>query len=196
MRKYLIIWVLLGMSMLLTGQFQVTGDLYGGIATSNYFALLLGTMVATVWLLKVPETLYWGDTVAFLLFVYLLLHAGMTHAMQSKEFYLSVSYFALYAVFRVIRGVRLTNYVTFAVMLCGVYQSYLVLRQLLGYEVSNHLRFVVTGSFFNPGPCGIFLAGVLVLAVAMMKKGYRKVGGNLVFVRYITACLTFGQSPP
>ena len=91
MRKYLIIWVLLGMSMLLTGQFQVTGDLYGGIATSNYFALLLGTMVATVWLLKVPETLYWGDTVAFLLFVYLLLHAGMTHAMQSKEFYLSVS---------------------------------------------------------------------------------------------------------
>ncbi len=194
MRKYLIIWVLLGMSMLLTGQFQVTGDLYGGIATSNYFALLLGTMVATVWLLKVPETLYWGDTVAFLLFVYLLLHAGMTHAMQSKEFYLSVSYFALYAVFRVIRGVRLTNYVTFAVMLCGVYQSYLVLRQLLGYEVSNHLRFVVTGSFFNPGPCGIFLAGVLVLAVAMMKKGYRKVGGNLVFVRYITACLTFGAT--
>ena len=77
-------------------------------------------------------------------------------------------------------------------MLCGIYQSCLVLGQLLGYEASNHLRFVVTGSFFNPGPCGIFLAGVFVLAVAMMKKGYRKVGFNLMFVRYVTACVTFG----
>ena len=67
-----------------------------------------------------------------------------------------------------------------------------MLGQLLGYGISNHLRFVVTGSFFNPGPCGIFLAGVFVLAVAMMKKGYRKVGINLMFVRYVTAYVTFG----
>ena len=181
--------VFLGGCILLLGQFQVTGGLYGGIDTSNYFALLLGTMVATVWLLKVPRTLYWGDTVVFVLFVYLLVHACATHAMQSREFYLSVSYFTFYAVFRVIKGMRLANQVSIAVMLCGVYQSCLVLGQLLGYEASNHLRFVVTGSFFNPGPCGIFLAGVFVLAVAMMKKGYRKVGINLMFVRYVAACM-------
>ena len=63
--------VFLGGCMLLTSQFQVTKDLYGGIDTSNYFALLLGTMVAIVWLLKIPKTLYWGDTVVFMLFVYL-----------------------------------------------------------------------------------------------------------------------------
>ncbi|RHR77817.1 O-antigen ligase family protein [Odoribacter sp. AF15-53] len=183
--------VFLGGCILLLGQFQVTGGLYGGIDTSNYFALLLGTMVATVWLLKVPRTLYWGDTVVFVLFVYLLVHACATHAMQSREFYLSVSYFTFYAVFRVIKGMRLANQVSIAVMLCGVYQSCLVLGQLLGYEASNHLRFVVTGSFFNSGPCGIFLAGVFVLAVAMMKKGYRKVGINLMFVRYVAACMAF-----
>lgn len=183
--------VFLGGCILLLSQFQVTGGLYGGIDTSNYFALLLGTMVATVWLLKVPRTLYWGDTVVFVLFVYLLVHACATHAMQSREFYLSVSYFAFYAVFRVIKGMRLASQVSIAVMLCGVYQSCLVLGQLLGYEASNHLRFVVTGSFFNPGPCGIFLAGVFVLAVAMMKKGYRKVGINLMFVRYVAACMAF-----
>ena len=183
--------VFLGGCILLLGQFQVTGGLYGGIDTSNYFALLLGTMVATVWLLKVPRTLYWGDTVVFVLFVYLLVHACATHALQSREFYLSVSYFTFYAVFRVIKGMRLANQVSIAVMLCGVYQSCLVLGQLLGYEASNHLRFVVTGSFFNPGPCGIFLAGVFVLAVAMMKKGYRKVGINLMFVRYVAACMAF-----
>ena len=184
--------VFLGGCMLLLSQFQVTDGLYGGIDISNYFALLLGAMVAIVCLVKAPKALYRGDAMVFVLFVYLLIHASLTHAMQSREFYLSISYFALYAVFRVIKGLRLANYMTFAVMLCGIYQSCLVLGQLLGYEASNHLRFVVTGSFFNPGPCGIFLAGVFVLAVAMMKKGYRKVGINLMFVRYVTACVTFG----
>ena len=184
--------VFLGGCMLLLSQFQVTDGLYGGIDISNYFALLLGAMVAIVCLVKVPKVLYRGDAMVFVLFVYLLIHASLTHAMQSREFYLSLSYFALYAVFRVIRAMLLANYVSFAVMFGGIYQSCLVLGQLLGYGISNHLRFVVTGSFFNPGPCGIFLAGVFVLAVAMMKKGYRKVGINLMFVRYVTACVTFG----
>ena len=184
--------VFLGGCMLLLSQFQVTDGLYGGIDISNYFALLLGAMVAIVCLVKVPKVLYRGDAMVFVLFVYLLIHASLTHAMQSREFYLSISYFGLYVVFRVIRAMRLANYVSFAVMFGGIYQSCLVLGQLLGYGISNHLRFVVTGSFFNPGPCGIFLAGVFVLAVAMMKKGYRKVGINLMFVRYVTACVTFG----
>jgi len=184
--------VFLGGCMLLLSQFQVTDGLYGGIDISNYFALLLGAMVAIVCLVKAPKALYRGDAMVFVLFVYLLIHASLTHAMQSREFYLSISYFGLYVVFRVIRAMRLANYVSFAVMFGGIYQSCLVLGQLLGYEASNHLRFVVTGSFFNPGPCGIFLAGVFVLAVAMMKKGYRKVGFNLMFVRYVTACVTFG----
>ena len=178
--------------MLLLSQFQVTDGLYGGIDISNYFALLLGAMVAIVCLVKAPKALYRGDAMVFVLFVYLLIHASLTHAMQSREFYLSISYFGLYVVFRVIRAMRLANYVSFAVMFGGIYQSCLVLGQLLGYGISNHLRFVVTGSFFNPGPCGIFLAGVFVLAVAMMKKEYRKVGFNLMFVRYVTACVTFG----
>ena len=184
--------VFLGGCMLLLSQFQVTDGLYGGIDISNYFALLLGAMVAIVCLVKAPKALYRGDAMVFVLFVYLLIHASLTHAMQSREFYLSISYFGLYVVFRVIRAMRLANYVSFAVMFGGIYQSCLVLGKLLGYGISNHLRFVVTGSFFNPGPCGIFLAGVFVLAVAMMKKGYRKVGFNLMFVRYVTACVTFG----
>ena len=184
--------VFLGGCMLLLSQFQVTDGLYGGVDISNYFALLLGAMVAIVCLVKAPKALYRGDAMVFVLFVYLLIHASLTHAMQSREFYLSISYFGLYVVFRVIRAMRLANYVSFAVMFGGIYQSCLVLGQLLGYGISNHLRFVVTGSFFNPGPCGIFLAGVFVLAVAMMKKGYRKVGFNLMFVRYVTACVTFG----
>lgn len=191
MRKFFMIFVVAGVSMLFLSQFQVSDSLYGGIDTSNYFALLLATMAACVGLLKTPRTLYRGDTVVFLLFVYLLVHAWATGAMQCREFHLSISYFALYAVFRAVKGMRLTTYAALAVLLCGIYQSCLVLGQLWGCGVSNHYRFVVTGSFFNPGPCGIFLAGVFVLAVAMLRKGYRKVGCNLMFVRYGLACLAF-----
>lgn len=188
------VFVFLGVSMLLVSQFQVDRSLYGGIGTSNYFALLLGAMVACTGLIKTLKTLYWGDMVAFLLLVYLLVHAWATHATQSREFYFSISYFALYAVFRVVKELRLTNYATFAVMLCGIYQSGLVFGQLLGYEASHHYRFIVTGSFFNPGPCGIFLAGVFVLSVAMLRKGYRKIGVNLIFLRYATANLAFAAT--
>ena len=117
MRKYFMILAVAGVSLLFLSQFQVADRFYGGIDTSNYFTLLLGTMVATVGLVKIPRTLYWGDVVAFLLFVYFLVHTWATHAMQSREFYLSISYFALYAVFRVIKGMRLTNYAALAVLL-------------------------------------------------------------------------------
>ena len=43
--------------MLLLSQFQVTDGLYGGIDISNYFALLLGAMVAIVCLVKAPKAL-------------------------------------------------------------------------------------------------------------------------------------------
>ena len=44
--------VFLGGCMLLLSQFQVTDGLYGGIDISNYFALLLGAMVAIVCLVQ------------------------------------------------------------------------------------------------------------------------------------------------
>lgn len=179
--------VFLGMCLLLAGQFEESRELYGGIDTENYFALLLGTAAVIVCFVKVPGKLYAGDVAGFGLFVYLLVHAGVAGTTQSREFYLSISYFALYAVFRTVREMRMTNYASLALMAAGIYQSYLVLEQLLGHGVSNHYRFAVTGSFYNPGPCGIFLAGIFVLSVAMVRKGYRKAGMNVMFVRYVTA---------
>ena len=66
--------VFLGGCMLLLSQFQVTDGLYGGIDISNYFALLLGAMVAIVCLVKAPKALYRGDAMVFVLFVYSASH--------------------------------------------------------------------------------------------------------------------------
>ena len=159
MNRFLAISVFLGGCLLLWGQFREVSGLYGGVETANYFALLLGAMVATVWLVKPPATLYRGKVAVFALFVYLMVHVYVTRASESREFYLSISYFALYAVFRVVKGMRLGNCLCLALLLGGIWQAGLVLGQLFGFESSHHIRFAVTGSFFNPGPCGIFLSG-------------------------------------
>ena len=194
MKRFLAISVFLGGCLLLWGQFREVPGLYGGIETANYFASLLGAMVATVWLVKPPAILYRGEVAVFALFVYLMVHVYATRASESREFYLSISYFALYAVFRVVKGMRLGNCLSLALLLGGIWQAGLVLGQLFGFESSHHIRFAVTGSFFNPGPCGIFLSGVFVLAVAVVRKGYRRMGMNLMFVRYAVACVAFGAA--
>lgn len=62
MKRFLAISVFLGGCLLLWGQFREDHSLYGGIETANYFASLLGAMVATVWLVKPPAILYRGGS--------------------------------------------------------------------------------------------------------------------------------------
>lgn len=78
MKRFLAISVFLGGCLLLWGQFREDHSLYGGIETANYFASLLGAMVATVWLVKPPAILYRGEVAVFALFVYLMVHVYAT----------------------------------------------------------------------------------------------------------------------
>ena len=53
---------------------------------------------------------------------------------------------------------RVPRYVVFAILFVGVVQAMWGLGQLLGYFPSRHRLFNITGSFFNPGPYGGFIA--------------------------------------
>ena len=55
----------------------------------------------------------------------------------------------------------------------GVKEAVLGLLQVYGYEVSNHLLYALTGSFYNPGPYSGFLAMCLPLALNEWLKGER-----------------------
>lgn len=56
------------------------------------------------------------------------------------------------------------------IVIC-LYECYEGLSQLLSHHLSNHIFFSITGSFYNPGPYGGFLAVCSSLLVAHIVKG-------------------------
>ena len=52
-------------------------------------------------------------------------------------------------------------YVAWSLVLLGAIEAVWGLRQLYGFSVSGHSRYALTGSFFNPGPYGGYLAMIL-----------------------------------
>lgn len=56
-------------------------------------------------------------------------------------------------------------YVSWSLMIMGGIEAIWGLRQLFGFSVSGHLQYVLTGSFFNPGPYAGYLAMVLPICL-------------------------------
>ena len=61
--------------------------------------------------------------------------------------------------------------VTVLLVLLGGYEAILGFRQLYGFSVSNHSLYVLTGSFYNPGPYMGYLAMVLPVCVYVYVSG-------------------------
>lgn len=66
-------------------------------------------------------------------------------------------------------------YVSWSLILLGGIEAVWGLRQLYGFSVSGHSRYVLTGSFFNPGPYAGYLAMVLPLCLyySMRFRGWK-----------------------
>lgn len=62
-------------------------------------------------------------------------------------------------------GIRLEGVVSVALMLFGIIEAWWGIAQAIGWLPSNHARFLMTGSFANPGPYSGFLAIVFPVAV-------------------------------
>lgn len=167
---------MLGMAFigLLFFHFETVSYFGGGIENSNYYTLLISSLLFSFLVLPLVNNrlrIGYGDVAVFALILYFLGNSYFTHSFDSVEFRMAVSYFLLYFCFVIVSAKypRFCDFATIVILLAGISQSGLVLSQLYGFELSNHHRFAVTGSFFNPGPCGIFLSGVFVLAVSVVK---------------------------
>jgi O-antigen ligase len=79
----------------------------------------------------------------------------------------------LYFILRTFHGFwpRLVDATAGLILLSGIGEAVLGLKQIYGYAYSHHSLYSVTGSFFNPGPYGGYLA--FVFAVALFY-AYRK----------------------
>lgn len=186
------VWILVSVFMgVVCAQFYVSASFADGIETSNYFALILSSMVfcgcALPLAVRGKVSVGWGDVAVVGFFVYIVINSFFYDSLDSAEFRMTTAYFSLYFAFKLViaKYPEFVKYAIVAIMLTGLYQSILVLRQLYGFDYSNHSRFAVTGSFYNPGPCGIFLAAVLVLALAVIKNCRHKRS-----LTYITAYAT------
>ena len=72
----------------------------------------------------------------------------------------------LYIIIRKL-NVKLFYLLLLAIVISGIIQAVYGNFQLLGYCISNHSGFKLTGSFFNPGPYAGFLASVCPIALGL-----------------------------
>lgn len=81
--------------------------------------------------------------------------------------------------------------VVFAIALSGALQAVLSLLQLVGVAQSHHAIFRLTGSFYNPGPLGGYLAvcDVVTIAYLIKRKLYKPDADSLEKYFYCAAAL-------
>lgn len=81
--------------------------------------------------------------------------------------------------------------VVFAIALSGALQAVLSLLQLVGVAQSHHAIFRLTGSFYNPGPLGGYLAvcDVVTIAYLIKRKLYKLDADSLEKYFYCAAAL-------
>ena len=101
----------------------------------------------------------------------------------------------LYFIFRFIfQTYKKTFYLLFfCIVLSGLIEAIWGLRQLYGFEKSQHNLFQITGSFFNPGPYACYIAIILPMAFYCVLK-YRDCYKIKFRIRYLSIYLLEGIS--
>lgn len=108
------------------------------------------------------------DFVLALLFGYMLINRYLLQDMYSFSFrfYELLGLAVLYVIIRQIDA-RYYSWFLLALVGSGILQAVYGNLQLYGYYPSHHPNFALTGSFFNPGPYGGFLATVFPAALGL-----------------------------
>ncbi len=96
----------------------------------------------------------------------------------------------VYVSFRVLFSsyCSLSKWLLFVLFICGIVEATTGIKQAFGAENSNHSLFSVTGTFFNPGPYGGYLAVILSLALGYLASKYeyaQKIFGSFKQIRDI-----------
>jgi O-antigen ligase len=96
----------------------------------------------------------------------LIISCFIHHSEATTKHVLLLLVIVLYFYFRIVlSGSGFYRYwLVLFLIVGGLVEAYLGLLQLYGFEVSQHARFRLTGSFFNPGPYACYLAVVLPCA--------------------------------
>ena len=112
------------------------------------------------------------DLFSLLFFVYYLILAFVSGSGDPKHILLPIFLLSIYVIVRVIAsnndyGLK---WCALAILLVSIFELTLGIKQMYGLVASNHLRGSITGSFFNPGPFGGYLAFIFALSLSVLVK--------------------------
>ncbi len=177
--------IVLAFAGVMLAQFYFDYSFNEAIITTNYYALVIGSaLFASLSLFCYFRRFSVSKSDIAVVALAILASIHSRDGLQTKEVAMSLAYIALYFSLRLVhsRFVDFDKYATTAILLVGIDQSITVLRQVYGFEMSKNFNFLVSGDFFNPGPCGIFLAGILVLALTIVRRSER--GKRILLIDY------------
>lgn len=126
--------------------------------------------------------------IAYISFHFFLSDAGAINKL-SLLLLLTLGYFNLRILFSY--HSHFTLFLCLIFVLSGVVESIWGMLQLYGVKGSYNANFRMTGSFFNPGPFGGYLAMVFPMALHLLLKYRSQIHGNRISASiFFTACLS------
>ncbi len=145
----------------------------------RYAALLLGCSLCSILLLPTgirKPRISTVDLLAALYMIGSLLNIQTVSPIASPDRMVTLLYSALlYLNLRILLPAdkRIAKVLTIVLFICGVSEAMTGIRQILRITYSNHSLFRTTGTFFNPGPYGGYLAVILSMVIAYLWHHYR-----------------------
>jgi len=111
------------------------------------------------------------DLIVGFFFLYLLIHSLYLKCTETTSLHLGLI-FCLYFGLRIMFHFSNNSWLLALLFIANIIQATIGLLQLLGIIPSNHTLYLVTGTFFNPGPYGGFLAATASLAFPFIIDNY------------------------
>lgn len=129
----------------------------------------------------------WEDLLILVMMIWLLLRYDMTLGLSPERFYFLTQCGVLWFILRIGLATYplLSRLIPWVVLFMGFFEAILGFLQLYGYRSSHHGLFLLTGTFFNPGPYSGYLAIAFVVGVGLYRTVMKR------WLRYIL-CVVLG----
>lgn len=133
-----------------------------------YFAVLLFFLYA-IRVLFIHKKICYSviDIIVLIYGTYLLWNCNNNGLLFSNRTLELEACFILYIVLRSCQSIHSWSIIICVMLLGGILQGILGILQLLGLTTSNNVYFTITGSFYNPGPYGGYLASSYPIALGI-----------------------------
>ena len=151
-----------------------SNELTNGVVSGKYFLFFMSMGLIAVSLpiflfTKKKSLIRVNDAIVVFFLLTLLLNFTFTnHEVIMTKHILLILLLNLYFIFRFI-FIKTNKNVIYWFIICfiitGLVEAIWGLRQLYGFERSQHGLFLITGSFFNPGPYACYVSVIFPMAL-------------------------------